>query len=132
TTPPSSHLSPTQPSVHIFLSLFFFLNNPPTTEIYTLSLHDALPISVMSGEVNFSNEIPPKDWAQVTANSDLKGVTLEGSRYNWLLCNTTKKPLDNPKVRQAVAQAIDREAFVKGAFFCPATTTLGGGRPPWD
>src|SRR5207249_11997298 len=26
-------------------SIFFFLNDPPTTEIYTLSLHDALPIS---------------------------------------------------------------------------------------
>src|SRR5206468_8772875 len=24
---------------------FFFFNDPPTTEIYTLSLHDALPIS---------------------------------------------------------------------------------------
>src|SRR5215475_16144394 len=24
--------------------LFFFFNDPPTTEIYTLSLHDALPI----------------------------------------------------------------------------------------
>ena len=29
-------------SVH---SLFFFFNDPATTEIYTLSLHDALPIS---------------------------------------------------------------------------------------
>src|SRR5205809_3464518 len=30
----------------IFISLFFFFffNDPPTTEIYTLSLHDALPI----------------------------------------------------------------------------------------
>src|SRR5205823_10949071 len=26
------------------LLLFFFFNAPPTTEIYTLSLHDALPI----------------------------------------------------------------------------------------
>src|SRR5207248_7569365 len=26
--------------------LFFFFNHPATTEIYTLSLHDALPISV--------------------------------------------------------------------------------------
>jgi len=26
------------------LSLTFFFNDPPTTEIYTLSLHDALPI----------------------------------------------------------------------------------------
>src|SRR5438034_5391256 len=31
--------------VSLFLSFFFF-NDPSTTEIYTLSLHDALPISV--------------------------------------------------------------------------------------
>src|SRR5687768_17993958 len=29
--------------------LFFFFNATPTTEIYTLSLHDALPISVKLG-----------------------------------------------------------------------------------
>src|SRR5258707_14801631 len=29
---------------HLF-SLFFFFNDPATTEIYPLSLHDALPIS---------------------------------------------------------------------------------------
>src|SRR6266496_2644645 len=28
-----------------FFPFFFFFNDPPTTEIYTLSLHDALPIS---------------------------------------------------------------------------------------
>src|SRR5438034_10401715 len=27
-----------------FFSFFFFFNDTPTTEIYTLSLHDALPI----------------------------------------------------------------------------------------
>src|SRR5438874_7354788 len=30
---------------HIFLAFSFFFNDTPTTEIYTLSLHDALPIS---------------------------------------------------------------------------------------
>src|SRR2546430_16226876 len=29
----------------IYLMLFFFFNDTATTEIYTLSLHDALPIS---------------------------------------------------------------------------------------
>src|SRR5690606_42087599 len=28
-----------------FFFFFFFFNDPPTTDIYTLSLHDALPIS---------------------------------------------------------------------------------------
>src|SRR6266536_6016247 len=31
--------------VFLFSFLFFFFNDPATTEIYTLSLHDALPIS---------------------------------------------------------------------------------------
>src|SRR2546429_8693439 len=30
---------------YIFLFFFFFFNDTATTEIYTLSLHDALPIS---------------------------------------------------------------------------------------
>src|SRR6266513_6338421 len=30
-----------------FLVLFFFFNDTATTEIYTLSLHDALPISAL-------------------------------------------------------------------------------------
>ena len=32
-------------SVRLCLSCFFFFNDTATTEIYTLSLHDALPIS---------------------------------------------------------------------------------------
>src|SRR5256886_16693476 len=36
----------TQPT---FLSFFFFFNDTATTEIYTLSLHDALPISPQVG-----------------------------------------------------------------------------------
>src|SRR5690242_21826404 len=31
--------------LHVFLLYFFFFNDTATTEIYTLSLHDALPIS---------------------------------------------------------------------------------------
>src|SRR5256885_5673512 len=35
-------------------SFFFFFNDTATTEIYTLSLHDALPIYVSSGECGSS------------------------------------------------------------------------------
>src|SRR2546425_9704482 len=31
-------------SLNLYLSFFFFFNDTATTEIYTLSLHDALPI----------------------------------------------------------------------------------------
>ena len=41
----------------VFL-LFFFFNDTATTEIYTLSLHDALPISDI--RYPFYDEITPK------------------------------------------------------------------------
>src|SRR5258708_19184915 len=34
----------------LLLSIFFFFNDTATTEIYTLSLHDALPISELTAE----------------------------------------------------------------------------------
>src|SRR2546429_4407797 len=37
--------------------LFFFFNDTATTEIYTLSLHDALPISVHEETVGLSREV---------------------------------------------------------------------------
>src|SRR6516162_9525962 len=41
----NSYLAHTVRSCKRFLSFFFFFNDTATTEIYTLSLHDALPIS---------------------------------------------------------------------------------------
>ena len=92
----------------------------------------ALTDALLSGVVNFSNEIPPKDFAKVKGTPGLAAVTLEGSRYNWLLLNNTKKPFDNPKVRQAVSFAIDRQALVDGAFFGLATPIVGGVIPQWN
>src|SRR5207342_3860400 len=41
---------PSHGSYRLALGLFFFFNDTATTEIYTLSLHDALPIHHMVGE----------------------------------------------------------------------------------
>ncbi len=92
----------------------------------------ALTNALKSGVVNFSNEIPPKDWASVQADPNLAGQTLEGSRFYWLLPNNAEPPFDDPKVRQAVAHAIDRQAIVDGAFFGQATAIHGGVIPQWN
>ncbi len=92
----------------------------------------ALTNSLQSGVINFSNEIPPKDFAAITANPELSGITLEGSRFNWLMTNNQRKPFDNAKVRQAVSMALDRQALTDGAFFGQATPILGGVIPEWN
>src|SRR5437763_17171163 len=38
------------------MSLLFFLNAPATTELYTLSLHDALPILLAVGDAGFQKK----------------------------------------------------------------------------
>src|SRR2546429_6042173 len=47
----------------VFFLLFFFFNDTATTEIYTLSLHDALPISASTwknqNKRSIANEICP-------------------------------------------------------------------------
>lgn len=92
----------------------------------------ALSNAVLAGTVDFSNEIPPKDWQTVIATPGIEGQTLEGSRFYWLLPNNSTEPFDDPRVRQAVAQVINREAIVKGTFFGQATPIVGGTIPEWN
>src|SRR5438045_4739623 len=54
--------------MHSLLFVFIlFVNDTPTTEIYTLSLHDALPISVNSGTSRRTGSecLPASDWSRV-------------------------------------------------------------------
>ncbi len=101
-------------------------------EMHLIADVTALTNAVLSGTVNFSNEIPPKDWQTVSSTPGITGQTLEGSRFYWLLPNHDRPPMDNPKVRQAIAQAIDRGAIVAGTFFGQATPILGGVIPEWN
>src|SRR5207253_10850851 len=50
---------------HLLIFTLFFFNDPPTTEIYTLSLHDALPIS---------NELPAGSVVTIEPGVYLPGI----------------------------------------------------------
>src|SRR2546427_9455630 len=69
------------PRLHIF---FFFFNDTATTEIYTLSLHDALPISGMlrSGSMALPGELEhaPDVLAVPASKVDRLGVDLRRDR----------------------------------------------------
>src|SRR4051812_50126817 len=52
----------------IYLFLFFFFNDTATTEIYTLSLHDALPISRAAADVADNRSAPAPYRARLTTH----------------------------------------------------------------
>src|SRR5258708_19047748 len=67
-------------------SFFFFFNDTATTEIYTLSLHDALPISLSGGRAGARlcdrvsrRTAPPAVGLQRTDAQDRKSTRLNSS-----------------------------------------------------
>src|SRR3712207_9267122 len=54
------------------VSVFFFFNDTATTEIYTLSLHDALPISCRRGVMPHQNETMLRDLYAAAAEGDVE------------------------------------------------------------
>src|SRR5260221_818759 len=61
-----------------FVLIFFFFNDTATTEIYTLSLHDALPISIRLGHSNLCLFLTT-DTAATGSARDRKSTRLNSS-----------------------------------------------------
>src|SRR5438034_7496296 len=100
-----------------FSSFFFFFNDPATTEIYTLSLHDALPISFLKIQfdiarwcctttvLNGSSHCPPID---SVSRSNISSSTRKRSEehtselqsHSDLVCRLLLEKKKNKKKRQ--------------------------------
>src|SRR2546430_11074723 len=65
-------------SLH-YLFFFFFFNDTATTEIYTLSLHDALPISFDAGVEFWFHGGAPKRNSRDQRKTDRKSTRLNSS-----------------------------------------------------
>jgi peptide/nickel transport system substrate-binding protein len=92
----------------------------------------AITTALQSGVVNFSNVIPAKDWEAIKANPDLATAPIEGGRWFWIMVNNTKAPLDDARVRRAIAFAIDRQSICDAVFYGLANPILGGVVPSWN
>ncbi len=68
----------------------------------------------------------PADLPAMKADPDLKVMTAPAMNIGYWAFNTTKKPYDDKRVRQALAMAIDKQAILKAVYFGSAVdaTTL--------
>ncbi|MEM9106467.1 MAG: ABC transporter substrate-binding protein [Pseudomonadota bacterium] len=74
--------------------------------------------AVMAGDVDTFMPFPaPENLAQFDADPRFRVVAGSTEGETILSTNNQQPPLDNPKVRQAIAHAIDRQAIIDGAMF---------------
>jgi len=80
---------------------------------------------LQTGEANFAFPIPFEQAKLLEKNSKLDLVTSPSIMQRYISFNVTQKPFDNPKVREAINYAINREALAKVAFAGYATPATG-------
>ncbi|MDL2311087.1 ABC transporter substrate-binding protein [Peptostreptococcaceae bacterium OttesenSCG-928-C18] len=86
-------------------------------------------IELESGGVDIAMDITPNDVSKVEDNEKLELHRSLDYGTTYLGFNTKKAPLDNPKVREAIAYAIDIDEIVS-AVFLGIGETASGPMPP--
>ncbi len=73
-------------------------------------------IALQSGEIDLMDGINPDDVTIANANDDLNVWLRPSNNVGYLAFNTEKEPFTDPKVRQALNMAVDKQALVD-AFY---------------
>ena len=84
--------------------------------VRVISEMNALQAELESGRVDIApmpTSLSPDAVKRLEQNPNLQVKTFTGSNVALLTINTSSAPLDNVKVRQALAYAIDRESLIK-------------------
>jgi peptide/nickel transport system substrate-binding protein len=85
--------------------------------VRVISDANAMQAELQSGRVDIAplpTSLSPDSIKALSSNPNLTVQQFEGSNLNLLTFNTKEPPLDNVKVRQAIAYAIDRERMISG------------------
>lgn len=69
-----------------------------------------------SGDVDFAIDLLPQDVEKIKSADDLKETSGATTYGLTLFLNTTKGPLRDVKLREAIAKTVDREGIVKSLF----------------
>jgi glutathione transport system substrate-binding protein len=80
---------------------------------------------MQTGEAHFTFPVPYEQADVLKSKPELEVVAAPSIVLRYLAMNTLQKPLDDPKVRQAINYAINKEALAKVAFSGYATAADG-------
>jgi peptide/nickel transport system substrate-binding protein len=87
------------------------------------------------GDTDVAIEIPPKDVAELGKNQNLTMRSDPSNRILYLALDNTKKPFDNPKVRDALAYAVPYDQLISDVMYgqaSPLKSALPSGMPGYS
>jgi peptide/nickel transport system substrate-binding protein len=73
-------------------------------------------LSLERGSLDMITEVPPKNIAALKNNAAVKVLSMPSRRMQILGMNAATGPFSNPKVRQAICQAIPYDTIIKQGF----------------
>lgn len=86
--------------------------------------------AIRTGEVHILHEVPNKDRAILEQADGVRVVSAPGTFWEYIGLNCRRPPLDDVRVRQAIAWAVDRDQLNRAIKFGQATVLTGGHIPP--
>jgi peptide/nickel transport system substrate-binding protein len=115
---------------------YYVAGTPYVDELDIVFITDATSRlnSILTKQADMSQEMAAKDYKQLSNSPGIQAIALESGSCQWAYTgmNCTRAPFDNPKVRQAVAYAKNRQAIADNVFFGQAVPLTGGIVPQWS
>lgn len=71
---------------------------------------------VKTGEAQAADQVPVTDTERISKDSNMNLIRTSIYRTEFISFNTERAPFNNPKVREAISQAIDYEGLIKGVY----------------
>ncbi len=111
-----------QPNSHISLLKFNNYRVPGKPAIDALKIHfvpesATRQVGIASGEYDLLPGLDPATALQLQGKPSVSLQTTRDVAYTLLGMNTSRAPLDNPEVRQAINTMLDRQEIIDGALF---------------
>lgn len=86
-------------------------------EIQVIGEDNTRVLKLQAGELDAIVDVPLNRLAQLKASKDMKTAVADVFRVELVQLNTTKKPFDDVRVRQALNYAIDKDGIIKGVLY---------------
>ena len=86
-------------------------------EVQVIGEDNSRVLKLQAGEIDAAISIPFNQIAQLKSNADLKVGVADVFRVDLVQLNTTKKPFDDVRVRQALNYAVDKDGIIQSVLY---------------